>query len=105
MKVIEHHQTAVWDRHGYENKMAEDSWSQNNYSGASWSDPSKTWGDNNTSLNYQQPPTQKLETKSTKTQKSKQPVKPTAEPTAKQAPKKDGFGMFIDETQFPSWDD
>lgn len=41
--------TAVWDRHGYENKMAEDTWSStaitNNYSTNSWdiNDVNSAW--------------------------------------------------------------
>ncbi|KAJ6634734.1 putative cationic amino acid transporter, partial [Pseudolycoriella hygida] len=52
----DHHQTtAVWDRHGYENKMADDSWSQSNF-GSNWTskpvktnETSLTWGDERTS--------------------------------------------------------
>lgn len=86
----DHHQTtAVWDRHGYENKMADDSWSQSNF-GSNWTskpanthETSLTWGDersNNGKSNAQQSST-------------------AAKPQS-------GFGgIFVDEEQFPTWDD
>lgn len=91
----EHHQTtAVWDRHGYENKMSDDTWSQSNFS-TGWNntatattsitDPSRTWGDDSTSQKHNKKSTQQQNTKT-------QPVP-------------GGFGIFVEESQFPSWDD
>ncbi len=84
----DHHQTtAVWDRHGYENKMADDSWSQStNWSSkpAKTNETSLTWGDDRTSNG-------KSNTQSNSQQS-------TAKPQG-------GFGIFVDETQFPTWDD
>lgn len=81
-----HPTTAVWDRHGYENKMAEESWSQSNFSEGSWStakapvDHAKTWGDSSKSKagGTVQQPTSKVD---------------------------NGFGIFVEETQYPTWDD
>lgn len=89
----DHHQTtAVWDRHGYENKMADDSWSQSNF-GTNWtSKPAKTnetsltWGDERTSNG-----------------RSNQQSNSNSQQSA--AKPQGGFGIFVDETQFPSWDD
>lgn len=132
-------QTAVWDRHGYENRMAEDG---NSWNGggcwnaaaptttAGWGDrPSITVSNNNThSTNGSYNNSAKKPSSSTKgsgsTSKSKTKSQPPA-PAAKKpaastasaaapssttqaaatAPKKDGFGMFVQEAQFPSWDD
>ncbi|XP_052866671.1 probable cationic amino acid transporter [Anopheles cruzii] len=111
-----HHQradppTAVWDRHGYENRMAtndegEYQWAANpqqqtNSSATnnaySWN-PSDAWGSDRTvydrptaprSTNIFQPP-------------AAAPSAPSAPPEAK----KDGFGMFYNETpSYPTWDD
>lgn len=86
----DHHQTAVWDRHGYENKMADDSWSQSNF-GSNWNnkpvatnETSLTWGDERASNG-----------KSNQQNNSQQS---TAKPQG-------GFGIFVEETQFPTWDD
>lgn len=84
-----HQTTAVWDRHGYENKMADDSWSQ----GKSWTSKAgpapapgnNTWGKNG----------------DPKSSTSGAGVEGTA--PAKSVP--GGFGIFVDETQFPTWDD
>lgn len=90
----DHHQTtAVWDRHGYENKMADDSWSQSNF-GSSWTskpasktnETSLTWGDERTSNGKSNPPK-------------------TANEQSSAAKPQGGFGIFVDESQFPSWDD
>lgn len=114
--------TAVWDRHGYENKMAEDSWSTtaitNNYSTNSWdiNDVNNSWSQPSTK---QAPVTkQTITAKPTKTTtasssrggKPPPPPRPTKEPSVQSnqstQPPKAGFsGIFIDETQFPSWDD
>lgn len=82
-----HPTTAVWDRHGYENKMAEDTWSQGNFPADSWSNPkapvdhAKTWGDSSTS-------------------------RPTGSSAGQSGGKVDGgFGIFVEETQYPTWDD
>lgn len=91
----DHHQTtAVWDRHGYENKMADDSWSQSNF-GSNWttSQPTKT---NETSLTWGDERTNNRKTNSQSNAQSSAaaPAKPQG-----------GFGIFVDETQFPTWDD
>lgn len=120
--------TAVWDRHGYENKMAEDSWTTaatvtNNYSTNSW-DINETWNDSATTR-IDQPATTAAGTKkpaipsrtgvpsssSTSTSQSQKRPPPPPRPspreaTAQSSQPKAGFsGIFIDETQFPSWDD
>lgn len=74
----------------YENKMADDSWSQPNF-GSNWAtkpvtttETSLTWGDDRTS-------------NGTSNQQSNS-QQSTAKP-------KGGFGIFVDEAQFPTWDD
>lgn len=88
----DHHQTtAVWDRHGYENKMADDSWSQSNF-GSNWSSqPAKT---NETSLTWGDERTNNRKSNSQSNAASSAPPKP-----------QDGFGIFVEENQFPTWDD
>lgn len=83
----DHHQTtAVWDRHGYENKMAEDNWSQSKYTaGNSWN--------NKTTVNNDKSSKNWSESKNDTT--NRQPTQPVP----------GGFGIFVDETQFPTWDD
>lgn len=88
----DHHQTtAVWDRHGYENKMADDSWSQSNL-GSNWN--SKTAKTNETSLTWgdERPSNGKSSQQS------------SSQPAAAAKPQ-GGFGIFVEETQFPTWDD
>lgn len=151
-------QTAVWDRHGYENRMAEDgnSWNPS----ACWNAPAagatnNGWGDQmaattaTTSLNVgnnygsgsisssrkqtsssearkgSSSASSKGSSGSSKTRSSKpappppskKPSKPPASTSTAAkatvssasseaaAPKKDGFGMFVEETHFPTWDD
>lgn len=126
----DHHQqqpqTAVWDRHGYENKMADDSWStQNNYT-SSWdtNETNRSWSNKNSNNYSNRPPPPPPPTS-----KSKSPQPPRAKPpstattsssssgtaagssahqqksTASQQPK-GGFGsIFVDESQFPKWED
>lgn len=134
--------TAVWDRHGYENRMAED--------GSSWNGGGGCWNAGNT-INSglgDQPPSISVtksqsqttngvtsnkkpasHSSSSKLKQSKQPPPPPAnkatnskstaakstqppataaaasKPQTSSAPIKDGFGMFVEETQFPQWDD
>lgn len=118
--------TAVWDRHGYENKMAEDSWTTaatvtNNYSTNSWdiSDMNSTWSD--PAMTRVEPVTAAGTKKpsipsrsgaggaaGTSSSKGKPPPPPRPSPNTGAQPNqpKSGFsGIFIDETQFPSWDD
>lgn len=90
-----HPTTAVWDRHGYENKMSEDSWSQSKFTTGwngtattSLSDPSKAWGEDVTKHK-----------KSSTTQQQQQSTSSNTQPVP------DGFGIFVDESQFPKWDD
>lgn len=84
-----HPTTAVWDRHGYENKMAEDSWSTSNFTGGSWStakvpvDHTKAWGDSSATS-------------------SRAGAAGSATGTGKVD---GGFGIFVEETQYPTWDD
>lgn len=110
--------TAVWDRHGYENKMAEHSWTTaatvtNNYSTNSWdiNEVNSSWND--PAPARVAPVTAKkpsIPTRSTATSSSKSkpapPPRPATQATAQQSQPKAGFsGIFIDETQFPTWDD
>lgn len=115
--------TAVWDRHGYENKMAEDSWStsvpvQNNYTTNSWdiSDLNSAWNEPNpqnqsiSSGSSSKPaiPSRSSTSKRVSTSKSKPPPppRPTKQPSVQRNESKSGFsGIFVDETQFPDWDD
>lgn len=119
-----HHQpTAVWDRHGYENKMAEDSWSTtNNYSTNSWdvNETKQGWGESasskatasipaiasttsKTKLTNKRPNSQR---QTTAAQSVPPPPPPASSaPPAAPAPKSGFGGIFIDETQFPTWDD
>lgn len=115
--------TAVWDRHGYENKMAEDSWSttvpiQNNYTTNSWdiSDLNSAWNEPNpqqqsiSSVPSNKPaiPSRSTTTKQVSMSKSKPPPppRPTKQPSVQRNESKSGFsGIFVDETQFPSWED
>lgn len=108
----DHHQpTAVWDRHGYENKMAEDSWStQNNYT-SSWdtNETNRAWGNaSNTSnasgnnLSYRQPAAPSPKPKTSQT--AAVPPKPSHAPPLNM--KREGFGsIFVDESEFPKWED
>lgn len=116
--------TAVWDRHGYENKMAEDSWTTaatvtNNYTTNSWdiSEVNSAWNDQAPSQAHQvttakkqtipaKPPTSSASSSSSKS-RPPPPPRPKAQPPPTQSqPNKSGFsGIFIDETQFPTWDD
>lgn len=139
-------QTAVWDRHGYENRMAEDgnSWNGGGSGGgggggcwnAGWGEkqPSITVNSDNNSRSSGTHNNGVAKKQSSNTKKShsssggasktkagpppppavakKPPAasKPTQSVPSKasqpqSAPKKDGFGMFVEETHFPSWDD
>lgn len=91
--------TAVWDRHGYENRMAtnddgEYQWSganqqQNNTHPYSWN-TNDAWGDRTI---YDRPP------------QSANIFQPPPATTTSEA-KKDGFGMFYNESaSYPTWDD
>lgn len=112
--------TAVWDCHGYENKMAEHSWTTaatvtNNYSTNSWdiNEVNSSWNDPTPARVVQVktkgpsiPPHSTATSSSTSTSKLPPPPRPVAQPTAQQSQPKAGFsGIFIDETQFPTWDD
>lgn len=118
--------TAVWDRHGYENKMAEESWTTaatvtNNYSTNSWdiSDLNGAWSDPATTRNEPVAAGAKKPSiparsggsaaaGSSSSSKGKPPPPPRPSPKSATQPSqpKSGFsGIFIDETQFPSWDD
>lgn len=95
-------QSAVWDRHGYENKMADDDWSQSQFTGSSWSNArnaptgaavaaagsTQAWGS----------------ATNTTTSTSTKGGQPSAAP-AQAGPVPGGFGIFVDESQFPTWDD
>lgn len=97
-------QTAVWDRHGYENKMADDTWSQGN---TYWPEQNSAWNtnSNNAPSNRQQSSKRPSPAPSRNQQQSRVPVSPHPPAQSSNEAKKDGFGLFIDETQFPSWDD
>ncbi|XP_055605639.1 probable cationic amino acid transporter [Uranotaenia lowii] len=113
LKVPSHRdQTAVWDRHGYENRMATNDDGELQWSGAtnSWN-PSDAWGD--TTI-YDPPRQQQQQQQSSGPRPGStnifQPPPPTTKPaaTSQQRPevKKDGFGLFYQETSsFPTWDD
>lgn len=123
----DHHQppTAVWDRHGYENKMAEqDTWSKNNYT-TSWdiNEANNAWNNsssNNVTHRQPVPPSSVTKPKppapSTKPTVGSSITKKTANvpQSSKQQQKqqsyttqpKEGFGsIFVDESEFPTWDD
>lgn len=92
--------TAVWDRHGYENKMAEeDSWSVgNNYSTNSWQQTTTTTKPTNRPPPPPRPQARKAPAGQTSSSASSA--------SAPAPPSNSGFGgIFIDETQFPTWDD
>lgn len=118
-------QTAVWDRHGYENRMAEDSWSTaNNYN-------ANTWDLNDLNQAWEAPATASVPPVIPSAPPTRPPIrsKPSGPPsnsnrTTQQSnqprsqhqqnqqrppppnPPKSGFGsIFVDETQFPKWDD
>lgn len=137
-------QTAVWDRHGYENRMADSGgcWNAGNTINQGWGDepaagitvPSynstknsgSSTGNGTASRNSgasaksssgtgssksaskskssRQPPPPPIKKPATKAPGAST-VPPTNPAPAPSAPKKDGFGMFVEETQFPSWDD
>lgn len=115
--------TAVWDRHGYENKMAEDSWTTaatvtNNYSTNSWdiNEVNSSWNDPAPArvapvaiAKKPSIPPRSSGTATTSSGSKSKPAPPPRPPTqsATQPSKsKAGFsGIFVDETQFPSWDD
>lgn len=121
--------TAVWDRHGYENRMAEDSWSTagggNNYNTSNWDtiDTSRGWDDPAPNISSSKPtipskPTTTASSSSTSTKsrpppQAKPKIAPKATPKATPQPKpqpseppKGGFtSIFVEETHFPSWED
>lgn len=116
--------TAVWDRHGYENKMAEDSWTTaatvtNNYTTNSWdiNEVNSAWNDPapRTETGTAKKPTIPARSSGAATGASSSkgkpapPPRPAVQPAAaapKQTQPKSGFsGIFVDETQFPKWED
>lgn len=117
--------TAVWDRHGYENKMAEDSWTTaatvtNNYTTNSWdiNEVNSAWNDpapRTETVTTAKKPTISARSSGVATGASSSkgkpapPPRPATKPAAaapKPTPPKSGFsGIFVDETQFPTWDD
>lgn len=115
--------TAVWDRHGYENKMAEESWTTaatvtNNYTTNSWdiNEVNSAWNDPapakvapvKTAKKPSIPPraTGAATTSSGSKSKPAPPARPPTQSSTPPSKSKAGFsGIFVDETQFPSWDD
>lgn len=113
--------TAVWDRHGYENKMAEDSWTTaatvtNNYSTNSWdiNEVNSAWNDPAPArvapVSAKKPTIPARSSGASASTSKSRPAPPPRPPTqsAAQPPSqpKAGFsGIFVDETQFPSWED
>uniref|UniRef100_A0A182MHV0 Cationic amino acid transporter C-terminal domain-containing protein n=1 Tax=Anopheles culicifacies TaxID=139723 RepID=A0A182MHV0_9DIPT len=96
----------VWDRHGYENRMAtndegEYQWSTtnqqpNNTNPYNWN-ANDAWGDRTI---YDPPPQSTNIFQPPPTTISATPARPTSEA------KKDGFGMFYNESAtYPTWDD
>lgn len=89
----QHQTTAVWDRHGYENKMADDSWSQQSQN-KSWNSKSTSKTGKNSSAWGDQASGAAAAGNQTSTASA---APPSSVPG--------GFGIFVDETQFPTWDD
>lgn len=120
-KQNNHHSqpTAVWDRHGYENKMAEDSWSAgNNYNSWNIDEVNRSWDDPAPTTNpaasaapapaaptkNRPPPPPPPKPNTQRQSKSRTPQQQQQQQSTTQP--KSGFGsIFVDETQFPSWDD
>lgn len=110
-----HHQpTAVWDRHGYENRMAEESWTTtNNYALNAWDihDTNQAWGDTTATNKTTKPKTTTTTKSTTNSKRPPPPPRPQLPPRTQQSveqsqPSKSGFGgIFVEETQFPTWED
>lgn len=105
---------AVWDQHNFEQNYSTPDviWNYGNTetqnTTSSWnSTPQKTANNtNNTGLRVKKPPPPKppappAKPKSSDQTKNKNQNQNTTKPTAD----KPGFSMFVDETQFPKWDD
>lgn len=90
---------AVWEnRHGYQNKMADDEWASNgNKDNWNTYNYNTGWNEQNPTINYSTQPTYATQTT------RQQPREPNQN---RASPKKDGFSsLFIAETSFPSWED
>lgn len=107
--------------------MAEDSWSTNNYTTTAWQTSTdinndRGWNDTDTT-SYKIPPpkppkpkaapskpssssstTTSVSSNKTKSKQAQQSQQSSTQPGQQQG-KRDGFGLFIEETNFPSWDD
>lgn len=92
---------AVWEnRHGYENKMAEEEWRTNENSNWSSYNYNSGWNDQNQTINYNTEPTYITTTTRQQPPQSTQSARPNNNQ------KKDGFSsLFVAETSFPSWED
>ncbi|XP_039448898.1 cationic amino acid transporter 2 isoform X1 [Culex pipiens pallens] len=98
-------QKPAWDCHGYENRMATNDDGELHYGGApsgnSWNEPSNgggAWGDTSP---YDPPPQSQV-------QFDISPVQPVQPPPNRPEIKKDGFGMFYQESSgqpYPTWED
>ncbi|KAL1402906.1 hypothetical protein pipiens_001811 [Culex pipiens pipiens] len=98
-------QKPAWDCHGYENRMATNDDGELHYGGApsgnSWNEPSNgggAWGDTSP---YDPPPQSQV-------QFDISPVQPAQPPPNRPEIKKDGFGMFYQESSghpYPTWED
>jgi hypothetical protein len=118
----DHHepQTAVWDRHGYENRMSDDNWQQNNQytttatANNTW-DPvaaiTSAWGDEPptaatvaTTNSWNDAPSHNTSS-GPKTRSSTVRTQQKSQPQVPPAPKKDGFSLFLQEHNMPTWDD
>lgn len=111
--------TAVWDRHGYENKMAEDCWTTaatvtNNFTTNSWdiNEVNSAWDSSNLAKGLEAVSAEKptiparSSVKSASSSKNKPAPPPRPADSQPNHQSKSGFsGIFVDETQFPSWDD
>lgn len=115
--------TAVWDRHGYENKMAEDSWTTaatvtNNYTTNSWdiNEVNNAWSEPAKKVEpvASKKPTIPVRSPATSASSSSSksrpapPPRPAVQPPSQSQPTKpkSGFsGIFVEETHFPTWDD
>ncbi|CAD7086537.1 unnamed protein product [Hermetia illucens] len=115
-QIKENEQTAVWDQHGYENRMADESWTQPNHCASNWDsiDINKAWGDLSTAgkPNNMMPSIRLQKTANTRQTQPKEKDKHSSKASnqlrqekVQSEVKKEGFSVFVDESQFPTWDD
>lgn len=106
----------MWDQHGYENRMADESWTQPNHCASNWDsiDINKAWGDLSTAgkPNNMMPSIRLQKTANTRQTQPKEKDKHSSKASnqlrqekVQSEVKKEGFSVFVDESQFPTWDD